>query len=177
MILKKEVGGHKFKVIVRDATKQRLKDKCFRDQKKLAGNFSHWKNVEEVLGNSLVLESLLTHVSESQKGWVGNGRCCIDLSCTLGWESTDDAGKYQSDDLEEFFPSRSSRALRVKLNQTHLLAPKTSNVSISYEARFEGDFLVVVIHSMYPGVDIGKLNGDITGKTGRVFFDWDHPGA
>jgi hypothetical protein len=45
-----------------------------------------------------------------------------------------------------------------------------------YELKREDGDLVAIIHSIYPGKDIGPLSGDLTASQNIVMFDWKHPG-
>ena len=95
---------------------------------------------------------------------------------SVGWESTSALSDYKEDDLERFTINRRSKGLRVKMCRTDLLAPKTCELTIVYELKIEDDKLVAIIHSIYPGQDIGELRGNVTVREKRVFFDWNHPG-
>jgi hypothetical protein len=58
-------------------------------------------------------------------------------------------------------------------------APLTNKLTVVFEFQLatEDRPHLMIVHSLYPGEDIGELSGDITENEGRVFFDWDHPGA
>ena len=96
---------------------------------------------------------------------------------TVGWPGTDELTKYKPEDLEEFSPNRHSKALRVKKDRLDLLVPLTNFVTLVYELRPERYQTAIIVHSMYPGKDIGELHGNITEREKVVFFDWDHPGV
>jgi hypothetical protein len=96
----------------------------------------------------------------------------------VGWDSTAPRAHFRSTDLEPFSPNRWSAAMRVRPDRMRLLAPRTSLVTVAYELRCTmEDGFIVQIWTVYPGVDIGALQGNVTIRENRVFFDWNHPGA
>lgn len=165
-------------IIVRSQTEERLRTTCFRDTTQpLAGKFFRWSSVEELFHDHEVMEHFLAELSElwSQQEF-GTSSVSIVHSMPVGWESTAPRSNYAYEDLEEFQLNRRSSALRVDCSRTDLLAPKTSELTIVFEFKRERDESVAVVHSIYPGVDIGELNGDVSEREWRVFFDWNHPG-
>ena len=52
-----------------------------------------------------------------------------------------------------------------------------NEVTLVLEFKSEYDSPVAVIHSLYPGHDVGDLEGDMTVREDRVWFNWNHPGA
>ncbi len=166
-------------VIVRDQTKQRLAGTCFRGfPTERAGNFHIvWNDVHDVLNCDFIKEKLLISAHESLKEKRWSDSLHIDCENVIGWSGTDDLGKYKPEDLEPFNPNRRSTALRVRISRTDLLAPQTNFVTLVYEVRPEGHQTAIIVHSMYPGKDIGELNANITEREKIVFFDWGHPGV
>ena len=168
-------------IIARSQTLERLSRTCFRGtNRKLAGNFSLWRNLEEMFMEPFIREQLLSDILASADASTKNRTFSITIYCSeeVGWSSTDTLSRYHNIVLEPFEPNRNSRALRVKANRTDHLAPRTQEVTIVYELRFEEENgWVAVIHSVYPGHDIGNLRGDITARENRIFFDWNHPGV
>lgn len=185
-------NGLRIQIIVRGATRNRLTRTCFRGtDRRLAGNFSTFVNSEDVLQNESVLSGLrpsimesfreFREVAEEEKGTRLNTFSeTIQINHVVGWESTGSLGDYNESDLEPFHPNGRSHALRVKLDRIDILAPKTDLVTIIYEIEHKGrnpNFgWNIIIHSMYPGVDIGDLYDDITEREKRIFFHWNHPG-
>lgn len=178
MYIRKRLAETMITLIVRLSTVKRLSKTCFRGPLlPLAGNFLLWSSVEEVFGDLGVLAQFLDELGERLLIQdIGTHSVCITHSTSVGWESTAPRENYSDDDLEQFPLNRKSVALRVKPTCLHLLAPRTRQLTIVYEFKFEGEFPVAVIHSIYPGKDIGELCGDVTAREGRIFFDWDHPG-
>lgn len=172
-------------VICRGKAEGRLAGTCFRllDEPR-AGNFMRLASAQDLAENELVREAFMKSfidASEDELGIPDTGlsrtiRFCVDLGCPVGWTSTDLVTRYSDDVLEPFNPNRVSAALRVKLSQTLIKAPKTSLVTIVYELRNEAGNLIIVIHTTYPGPDIGPIEGDITANKGVVFFDFNHAG-
>lgn len=165
-------------IIVRRATEERLQTKCFRGTSlALAGNFSRWSSADELFRDREVLEHFLAELNVMwEKQDFATHSVSIVHSSPTGWESTDDAKKYVETDLEQFNLNRRSLGQRVHLSHKHLLAPKTSELTIVYEFKSEDGKAVAIVHSIYPGSDVGELNGDVTEREQRIFFDFNHPG-
>jgi len=143
-------------------------------------NFSMWENPDEVFAEKFVRREILVlcerlffeneaEITES---------ICIECPTIIGWDATAPVENYNQDDLEHFdMPNGKSCALRVKTDRVHLRAPRTKMLTIICEfVRREGKLPRLNIVSMYPGVDIGDLEGNITEREKRVLFDFDHPG-
>lgn len=169
--------GPDFNIIVRDETIERLKTTCFRGKEKaLAGNFSAWGDVWEMLRDEFILEELLYEMMYlSENNDFGDHSLEVTYRrCAVGWASTDTIINYGDDDLVVFHPNRKSCALKV--SSVEFKAPETQRITFVFEMKEEGADVTMVIHSIYPGMDIGVLDGDITKREGVVFFDWSHPG-
>jgi hypothetical protein len=165
-------------VVVRQRTKDRLRTKCFRGASlPYAGNFDFWTSAEQVFGDALVQEEFADELDELlTKSDFKTHSVNIDHDQIVGWASTSPSDKYQMSALERFSLNRKSTGLRVKPSRTDLLAPRTKKLTIVFEFKLENDNPVAVVHSIYPGADIGELEGDMTHRERCVFFDWDHPG-
>jgi hypothetical protein len=165
-------------IIVRQRTEERLMSTCFRGRdKNLAGNFIDWDNAWSFFRQQhWAIEQLIDDVRETISLKSRTNSVCMEAPYPVGWSGTDDASKYRSDDLEEFAPNRKSVAMRVRPELTDVQAPLTDKVTIVYELRDEGKQIAVVVHSIYPGEDIGELVGDVTEREKVVFFDWNHQG-
>lgn len=94
----------------------------------------------------------------------------------VGWSGVVSLDRVCDEWLECFEPNRRSTAKQVKA-ESKILAPLTNIVTVVYSLHFNGGAPKVVIHSLYPGQDVGKLKGDITSREGVAFFGWEHPGA
>jgi len=175
---KATIGGHPVFIIIRHHTEERLAGTCFRGKSKnLAGNFCRWENGSELFADRSVLSKFLREIQEAF--WVGDytSSICFEFDSAVGWTGTDKREGYRGEDLEEFNPNRRSRALRVKLTSLHVPVPTTRLITFVCEIKEEGEKIVVIVHSVYPGRDIGELRGYITEREHCVFFDWNHPGA
>ncbi len=175
-------NGSPASVVVRADTEARLRGTCFRGaQKRVAGNFSLWGNAYDLITDGHVHEQLLDDVLETAEE--GSVKRIVRRSVTIfhteyvGWESTDDMGNYPEDVVEQYYHNPKCSWLRIIPGRRDICAPRTNALTIVYELRFEKDGWVVIVWSIYPGVDVGKLKGNVTEREGRVFFDWNHPGA
>ncbi len=158
-------------------TEERLQTTCFRGHGlKLAGNFKLWKSVEDMfLGTfcNMFVDDIWTQWNEKDFGVCS---VTFQMAIEVGWESTLRRHKCLKDELEVFAPNKSSTALRIRKDLKDRLAPLTRDVTVIYELCDQRGEPKVTIRSLYPGTDIGELDGDITEREGRVFFDWNHPG-
>lgn len=171
-------SGKTVRIVISQFTMDRLSKTCFRGREvQCAGNFHRWTGANYLLRDEHILTVLLREIEEVAKNpSEGSESVTIEYSVFVGWESTADKGTYLETDLEEFSPNRHSIALRLKTNRTDLQSPQTRDVTIIFEFHLERDTPTILIKSIYPGVDIGELDGDVTRREGRVSFDWNHPG-
>ncbi len=177
-IVKTLKNGVRVWIIVRRKTKERLRTKCFRGlAQPLAGNFSHWESAEGLFNDPEMMKQFLAELSEvwSDQDFSTHSVSLVHTT-PVGWESSAPLESYAPEDLERFKPNRKSSGLRVKPTRIDLLAPQTNELTIVYEFKPEDGQAVAIIHSIYPGRDIGNLDGDVTNREKRIFFDWNHPG-
>jgi len=165
-------------VIVREATEVRLLTRCFRGTNlRLAGNFSRWSSADEMFRDKLVKTEFLAELEELRVDRdFGTHSLTIEHTEEVGWDSTAPIADYSPGMLEHFELNRKSWGMRVLKERTDIYAPRTNCLTIVYQFKEEGDWAVAVIHSIYPGYDVGELVGDITAREHRVFFDWSHFG-
>ena len=159
---------------------KRLANTCFRPgTKPRAGNFASWKEARELFRNATVRRDLLATVQSRAPACTSvECRTMIALDDAIGWESTTPIEGIAPEALEVFQPNRKSTGLRVRADCHDILAPTTTLVTVIFSIRpHPREGLEVIVHSLYPGMDIGELDGDLTVRTGRVFFDWRHPGT
>jgi hypothetical protein len=169
------LSGGSVGIVVRGRTARRLDQTCFRGRHlALAGNFSRWASADELFDDTLVLRRLFRDMGDADDG---TNRMSIRYHQIVGWASVDQRIGYPDDALEEFHPNSHSVALRLRLDRPEYLAPRTDWLTIVYELKHEDIGLVAVIHSIYPGDDIGELDGDITEREGCVFFSWQASGV
>lgn len=165
-------------LVVRTGTEVRLRTTCFRGKgNKLAGNFELWSSARELFSDKVILQSFLADIQEI---WgmrsIDTYSVTLEYPTPVGWDSTAPLGNYAPEFLERFQPIWRWNGLRIKPTLSSILAPKTNLVTLIWECKEENGSPVVVVHSIYPGVDVGELEGDVTLREGRVFFDWSHPG-
>jgi hypothetical protein len=173
-------GSFSCRVIVRTNTEERLASTCFRGARcALAGNFRLWDRSWQLLRDPSVRRKLLAELSElfKERESPGVQSFAIDYGSVVGWSSTDSIDRYTEPDVERFELNRRAHGWRVKESSAHLFAPKTDKITFVVECKREGGEPVAVIHSVYPGDDIGELSGDVSEREGVVFFDWSHAGA
>lgn len=180
-------------ILMRQTTEERLSRTCFRGREVArAGNFSAWDGANHLFGTAHVRKTLLESVQRAvNKDDFADGTFSIEVSfaAPIGWASTTNCvrtafGSWSPGEaadprlVETFAPNRRSQALRIKLERTDVKAPLTSIATLVCQLKFELDRgWVIIVHSCYPGRDVGKLDGDITERERVVFFDWSHPGV
>ncbi len=175
-----EIEGYPVIIILREYTRRRMLGTCFRGvDKMLAGNFCLWHNHHAMLYYNHFLNSgIVADAREAYKDGARTSGFSVDYRETVGWSSTDDLSKYRNGTLEEFkLGSRSNaHGLRIKKSCNHIKAPKTNLITFVYELKREPSQFTIIINSIYPGPDIGELEGDVSTREEVVFFDWNHPG-
>lgn len=164
-------------IIVRKETVTRLGDTCFRGiHKCLAGNFARWWNAKVLLEDPFINDQLHRKILIHSVDGLGTYSITIDYPYIVGWSGTDDIEKYPHDSYREYRPNRHSSVMKISPLRKDILAPLTKQVTFVYELKREDGDLVAIIHSIYPGKDIGPLSGDLTASQNIVMFDWKHPG-
>lgn len=166
-------------IIVPRVSETRLQTTCFRGKTlQRAGNFSQWNSSAKLFRDYLVEDNFLAALDEAWSERIfGTNSINIAHKMSVGWESTAPLEDYAPEDLEEFKLNRRSWGLRVKPSRVDLLAPQTHVLTIVYELKSEDGKPITIVHSIYPGFDVGDLYGDVTDREKRVFFDWSHPGV
>lgn len=172
-------GGHSITVIMRTSTAERLEDTCFRGyDNPLAGNFWNWESFREVLDNQAIRSSMLDELDQLYEDDNFNAKYSFSVRCPemIGWSST----KLRTGEVDEELVERrlNKRATAMFIRDLHLPAPLTDWLTFVCELKMEkGQFPTAIVHSLYPGEDLGELKGDMTERTGRIWFDWENPGT
>ena len=165
-------------IVVPPDVKGRLKQSCFRGKAvRLSGNFHRWGSIGEMLQDAYVMEEFLADVADAIRLKTPQNSVRIDYDFPVGWEGTAPRHNFSPGDLEPYKPNARSCGLRVKPTRINLFAPRTDFLTIVYSFRLKRGRPLIIIHSAYPGEDVGELDGDVTAREGRVFFDQNHPGA
>ncbi len=172
-------NGQEARIVIPEKTLRRLDTTCFRGAHlELAGNFHRWEWADDFMDDKSILDQLTIQISEALiAGDIGTNSVTLAYGSAVGWASTSPLAGFRPEDLEAFQPNRRSTALRVRPDRVHLRAPQTSELTVIFELRLEEERPVGVVHSIYPGQDIGELNGDVSAREEIAFFDWKHPGV
>jgi hypothetical protein len=166
------------KVIVKGNALEGITRRRFRPNRKCAGNFFHWASIEDLLSDSYIQQRIeVTMVTCWRNLPSGHSDLLITCPLHIGWESTCTILNRPAEDFEPYAPSRSASMLRVRPESSIGPAPKTDLLTIVYEFHAYNQTPRLLIHSLYPGVRMGSLRGDISRREGRAFFHPDHPGA
>jgi len=163
-----------FIIVVRQPTEARLAKTCFRKTHH-AGAFTNWYSSQDILLDSFVQSELIDDAREAvQRNEYGTHSLEISYPRIVGYASTIDLNKVRHLQVEERNLNKRSTALFIV--DRRIAAPKTNLITMIYELRRETLKNVIVIHSMYPGQDIGPLDGDISEREGVAFLEWSTPG-
>src|SRR5262245_55536823 len=127
-----EAWGTTFRILVPRNVEKRLAVTHFRGREvHAAGNFFLWTNAWSVLRSRIVKDTFMPHIRIATKPI--NNRVEVLYPHYVGWSSTDTTDNYTEDDLEDYYPNKSSIAKRVKTNLLRIPAPLTRKLTISYD--------------------------------------------
>lgn len=166
-------------IVVPWETEKRLRGTCYRGPEcKCAGNFMNFTSSDDLLGCQPVLAGILTAVDYFWKERrFGSHRFAIPCPDYVGWESTAPRDNFSEADLEKFDINECATGIRVKTSRTDLRSPKTREITVVLQVLPEGDSALIIIFTVHPGEVIGRLKGNVSGWSNRVFYDWNHPGV
>lgn len=175
-----------------ETTEARLSGTCFRGTDiECAGNFSLWATFEDMRRDKAFRELLEFEIMRAAQEYLNDESSDtrfdesieIEHDQEVGWASTSPIDDFSEDDLEPFQPNKRVTGLKVRVDSGKL-APKTSLVTVVYSLYRHEDQMnwTAVIHSIYPGEDIGPLEvlgqyTDVSERERIAFFDWSHPGV
>jgi hypothetical protein len=179
MYIRNKLGGVETAIVVRPETEARLRKTCFRGKDvNCAGNFFRWGSSVEVFDDSTVRAEFLAELADVWRAKdFGTHSVTIRHEAFVGWSSTAVFNAYAKTALEPFKLNRRASGLRVKTSRTDLSAPRTADITLVFEFKAERSKPVAVVHSIYPGEDVGELVGDVSSRELCVFYDFNHPGA
>lgn len=165
-----------YEIIVPKKTEKRLRTTCYRNQQ-TAGCFIDWRSSHDVFEDIEASELIENQINEIVNEMDNEGLTSDEQSFTIempyeiGWSSTIALSRLPGGvELEEKPLNRRARAMFVADPLTP--APLTSLVTFVIQVKFDGDW-TVLIHSIYPGPDIGQLKGNMTKREKIAFFDWN----
>jgi hypothetical protein len=164
--------------VVPRATRERLATTCFRHPSRGdAGRFASWRSADDVLSDLRIRKQLLIeverHVRENKAPGSTYSRT-VTLPEFVGWESTLSFGEAKGVSVGDAAINRRATALFVDDDTP---APRTRDVTVifSVDDGQHEDFVAFVV-SIYPGLDVGELAGDVSRREGCVFFHWQARG-
>jgi hypothetical protein len=97
----------------------------------------------------------------------------LDTKELIGWSGTICEQQIPSEDTETFTLNKRATCRMIKHNTDHE-APLTTEVT--FIIRIPKGNRVALLESVYPGQDVGKLEGDVSGREKVVFFGFTHKG-
>lgn len=154
-----------FILIVDHETKKKLAKTCFRDVAQ-PGTFLHWENVQDIFYDQQVQQELIKEVETSIKEGSGVYSFSIDCHENIGLTSTILIEKATGPLVKKPLNGK-AEGMFVKM-----AAPLTSMLTVIYRLQLKKPRATVEILSIYPGIDVGVLEGDVSEREGVVFLDW-----
>ncbi len=170
------IDGRPVIIIMSRNNEQRLMTTCFRGRgRRLAGNFFDWGSASELFNDNRVSSLIVGEVENAIHNRTYNLLATLDMKQFVGWSSTDDLGRYDPRDLSPFKINGRATGLMVGDLFT---APRTNHLAVSLSIKFNYNphEVVVIIHTVYPGRNIGRLIDDVSRRERVVFFPWDRVG-
>lgn len=156
-------------VFLADHQRRRLAHTCFRaNAGPKAGNFAHWKNIDDVFHDPRVKSLFgeqVARIIEAQQAVIIDAShkhhesFTIDVGRAIGWSAAAPAEAYD--------PSQP--------------APKTSQVTFLCQFRFEhtkrygNEWKAIILH-LTAGAYASDIRGNINDRSRLVLFPWSHPG-
>jgi len=171
------IDGRQVAIIMSRKNEERLSTRCFRGAgRALAGNFANWSNAYELFGDGKVASALLEKVEAAIRNRTYELSTDFDLGEFVGWSSTDDLDIYDPRHLSVFRINKRAIGSMVAWNYS---APRTNHLTVSCSIRLNENpaEVVVIIHTVYPGRNVGVLVGDVSRRENVVFFPWDRVGG
>lgn len=177
MRIQRDISGRNTILVMRHNTVTRLASTCFHGVRKaLAGNLAWWMTPATFFSDIRIAEKVWARIERHiSAGSIRTQREEIEFDFHIGWSSTDDIQYYDTDSIEPFAPTQKWCGMRV-LNDCGCTAPLTTFLTLVFEIKYEHDGVIVIVHTMYPGRDVGELRGDMSESKQIVFFDFDHEG-
>jgi hypothetical protein len=186
MVYDQKYEGISFRILLPVKQRERLANRCFRGKcLKKAGNFRLWDSFESLMEDVKILELFLAELSKIVADL--DDRDLVTESFTLeygspvGWASTISFNALPGDVTVEYFLLNRRGGTGMKVVNSDFGAPLTSEVtfivSIRQETRDGEPYWLVFTQSIYPGTDVGELEGDVSEREGVAFFDFAQYGS
>jgi hypothetical protein len=174
-------NGRTIALIMRKPAVLRLSTTCFRGRdKRLAGNLKLYDNFSQVMDDQLVVEGVFAELDKLFEDEMFNATYSFTVKHTepVGWSSTIMAKQLPGVKTEKQKLNKRSRASFVA--DPAIMAPLTHSITFICELKYHTKTDLrgaVMVHSLYPGPDVGDLRGDMTRETGMLWFPWTTPGG
>lgn len=160
------------KIIVPNNQKPRLRNTHFRRPRlPQAGNFVPgigWPNLVEMFREKLDHQINLAIAADELTFSI-----TLDAKELIGWCGTVCEQQIPREDTETFTLNKRATCRMIKRNTDHE-APLTTEVT--FIIRIPKGNRVALLESLYPGQDVGKLEGDVSSREKVVFFGFTHKG-
>lgn len=157
----------------------RMGGTCFRGKgKPLANNFRLWNNMGELLADTKVRKVFSDTILEILTKYLNPNNeysTMIEYDQPVGWASTISSEQVKKSEVETFYPNRNSEALRMRDKTAP--APYTHLITFVFRVSVGPTLIKVIVYSVYPGRDVGRLEGHISKRESVVFYPFDNPGT
>jgi len=174
-------NGEKVQIFLSRIQAERLTGTCFRGkERQLAGNFFRWPHFAAFLKDPEVQErldeKLIALLNEPIEG--REHRIELEFDDVVGWDSVLERSELSKEVLDRCRPrSFNQDACALFVPDGWIPAPKTSVVTVVMRSYLHSDgHWKFVIYTIYPGEDVGRLQGDMTERHGLVWLSWRNPG-
>lgn len=176
-------AGGRIQVTLPDKHAEWLRRNHFRGKNlAMAGN-TRWNSFGEMMRDNDVFERFTANCREVALNATENVNESFEIvhpKLMVGWESTAERERFTEEQLEPRFQLPHWRGKWVR-RAADRRAPLTNILTFvcTFTHFIRGRELTqwdVVIRSLYPGRDVGDLDGDVTAREGCVFYDWTFPG-
>ncbi len=174
------------RLILPERHNRRLRGKCFRGarMRAFAGAFALWGNFDELLDSEQFIAKLRDALRERlQDRRFGVHRLELKFDQAIGWDSLVELDELDSDEIEACIEGPPHPRQRARWHGKFMPVGVTvadltdvMTIVVDIQPGRDGCTWGVFVYTMYPGHDIGDLQGDMTEKTGAVFLDFMNPG-
>jgi len=172
-------NGGRVEIILPLRQAQRLVGTCFRGPRcRQAGNFFKWRDFSAFIHDPTTQGLLKPELERLVREAYIQSKHRIELGFDeyVGWDSVAHVDDLKSEDIALGKVQRlNRRATALFLPDGLILAPQTKFVTMVLSQEHIGHWRFI-IWTMYPGLDVGDLLGDMTELYGFVWLPWSNPG-
>lgn len=160
-------------------TYERIKGTCFRGKQcSQAGNSCRWHRIVDFKEDPVVHELLgISFLDLVKNGAVSTShRIVLEFQDAVGWDSVLSYAEVPEEYRDKLVRKElNKRSHALFLPDNLVKAPLTSFLTLVVRMYHDRHWRFV-LHTIYPGNDVGELRGDMTKKHNYVWLNWSNPG-